>query len=82
MFSTGEEPARHEGLFGSLFFEMREARPGVTGVSMGVDNPTGLVVLFLLLIVVLLFVQLLYAALKQYRAQLIEERAHGQHQNV
>lgn len=73
MFSTGEQVARREGLFGSLFFETREVRPGVTGATMGVDNPTGLAVVFALLCLVLLFYQVIFRALKQYRAHLIRQ---------
>jgi hypothetical protein len=75
MFSTGKESVHKEGLFGSLFFETREAPGGVTEVDMGVASPTGLVIIFLLLVVVLAMIQIVYRNLNQYRANLIKERS-------
>jgi hypothetical protein len=42
---------------------------------MGVANPTGLIIIFLFLVVVLTFAQIAYRQLKQYRARLIKERS-------
>lgn len=75
MFSTGEETVRRGGLFGSLSFETKEVRDGVTGATMGVANPTALIVIFVLFAVVLGFAQIAFRGLKQYRAELVEERA-------
>jgi hypothetical protein len=75
MFTTGKESVHREGLFGSLFFETREAPGGVTQASMGVANPTALVIVFLLFFVVLALTQVSYRELKQYRGQLIEEKS-------
>jgi hypothetical protein len=75
MFSTGRESVRKEGLFGSLFFEAREAPGGATDVSMGLANPTGLVVIFGLLCVVLAVTQVVYQELSLHRKKLISERA-------
>lgn len=75
MFSTGDEPARREGLFGSVFFETKEVREGVTGASMGVDNPTGLLIVFVLYFALLTLTQFTYRGLKSYREQLIRERS-------
>lgn len=77
MFSTGEETVRREGLFGSLFFETKEVGDGVTGATMGVANPTALIVIFVLFAVILGFAQTTFRGLKQYRAELIEERANS-----
>lgn len=77
MFSTAEDNVRKEGLFGSVFFETREVREGVIGSSMGVDNPLGLVVIFLVLFGLVSMAQLAYHALKAYRADLIRERSHS-----
>ncbi|SDQ72446.1 hypothetical protein [Quadrisphaera sp. DSM 44207] len=82
MFSTGEESVRREGLFGSVFFETTEVREGVTGASMGVDNLTGLVVVFVVLFLFLVLTQVAYRGLKVHRARLIEEQAGGRHQAV
>lgn len=74
MFSTdGDGTVHREALFGSLFFESREKAGGATGVSMGVENPTALIVLFLVLVVVLTMVQFTYRGLKQRREHLIRE---------
>jgi hypothetical protein len=77
MFSAGEEDnVRTEGLFGSLFFETHELANGATGISMGVDDPAGLIVIFLFCAAFLLMSQLSFHALKRYRAQLLRERNH------
>lgn len=76
MFSTDEDNIRKEGLFGSVFFETREVREGVVGSSMGVDDPVGLVVLFLVLFGLVTLTQLAFHGLKAYRAELIRERSH------
>ncbi len=77
MLSTGEESVRRLGLFGSVFFETKEVRPGVTGAEMGLANPVPLVFVFLGFAVLMVLVQLAFAALKQYRAELIAERSHS-----
>lgn len=77
MFSAGEEDnVRKEGLFGSLFFEAHELANGATGVTMGVANPTGLVVTFVFCAVFLSMCQLGFHALKRYRTRLLQERRH------
>ena len=75
MFSTDEDNVRKEGLFGSVFFETREVREGVIGSSMGVDNPLGLVVIFLVLFGLVTLTQIAFHGLKAYRAELIRERS-------
>ena len=77
MLSTGEESVRRLGLFGSVFFETKEVRPGVTGAEMGLANPVPLVFVFLGFAVLMVLVQLAFAALRQYRAELIAERSHS-----
>jgi hypothetical protein len=77
MFSKGDEFGRREALFGSLYFEASEVRQGVVGATMGVDNPIGLIVLFVVYGLFLTAVQLIYRGLKSRRAQLIEERSHS-----
>ncbi len=74
MFSTGKESIRREGLFGSLFFETEEIPGGATGASMGLANPTALIVIFGLLCFVLMAAQVAYRELKLYRNRLIDER--------
>jgi len=76
MFGAGDEAGRREGLFGTVFFETKEVRPGVTGAEMGIDSPIGLVVLFLVLFGLVMVGQLCFAALTSYRAELIRERSH------
>lgn len=77
MLSTGEESVRKLGLFGSVFFETREVRPGVTGAEMGLANPLPLVFVFLGFAVLMVLVQIAFASLKQYRADLVAERSHS-----
>ena len=77
MFSTDEDNVRKEGLFGSVFFETREVREGVIGSSMGIDNPVGLIVIFLVLFGLVTLTQIAFHSLKAYRAQLIRERSHS-----
>ncbi|AXG12758.1 hypothetical protein DN585_04405 [Intrasporangium calvum] len=77
MFSTDEDNIRKEGLFGAVFFETREVREGVIGSSMGVDDPVGLIVVFVVLFGLVTLTQLAFHALKAYRADLIRERSHG-----
>lgn len=77
MFSTdGDEPVRKEAFFGSLFFETKQKAGGATGVTMGVGNPTALLVLFLVLTVVLTLTQVIYRGLRQRREELLS-RATG-----
>ncbi|MEE1939666.1 hypothetical protein V1L54_09605 [Streptomyces sp. TRM 70361] len=74
MFSTDDDKAvRREALFGSLFFETEEKGDGALGVTMGVANPTALIILFLVFAAVLTMVQFTYRGLRQRREQLIEE---------
>ncbi|MFE7860138.1 hypothetical protein [Streptomyces sp. NPDC057403] len=76
MFSTdGDKSVHREALFGSLFFETREKAGGATGVTMGVANPTALIILFLVFAVLLTTTQITYRGLKQRREQLIKEMA-------
>ncbi len=77
MLSTGDETVRREGLFGGVFFQTQEVRPGVTGAEMGIDSIAGIVGVFAIFVVLMLLVQLTFLVLKQYRAGLIAERAHG-----
>jgi hypothetical protein len=77
MFSTGRESVHREGLFGSVFFETTQVRPGVTGATMGVANPTGLIVIFLMYVAFLTLTQVTYRGLKTYRARLIKERSNS-----
>ncbi len=74
MFSSDDGDARREAFFGSLMFESREVADGSTSVTVGVENPLPLVVLFLVLAAMLTGIQLTYRALKQYRQQLLDER--------
>ncbi|MGW3955944.1 hypothetical protein ACWEKM_34675 [Streptomyces sp. NPDC004752] len=74
MFSTdGDQIVHKEALFGSLFFETQEKSGGATGITMGVANPTALIILFFVLTVVLTMIQFTYRGLKQRREQLIKE---------
>lgn len=72
MFSSGDGDARREALFGALMFESRDAADGTTSVTVGVENPVPLIVLFIVLAVMLTVIQLTYRVLKQYRQQLLE----------
>ena len=75
MFSTGDEIGRREGIFGTLFFETSEVREGVTGASMGVAKPAGLIILFALFFAFVTMTQLAYRGLKRRRDQLLKERS-------
>lgn len=82
MFSTGEgEFGRKEGLFGSVFFDAEDKGEGITGATMGIADPTALVIIFTLILVVLAFFQIALYRLKSYRAQIIAERAKTEHPN-
>ncbi|MFF0745892.1 hypothetical protein ACFYVL_36420 [Streptomyces sp. NPDC004111] len=72
MFSTGtDEIVDRQAFFGSLVFQTVKKDNGALGVTMGVENPLPLVVLFLVLTVVLTLVQVSYRVLKQRREQLL-----------
>lgn len=75
MFGTDEAPARAVGLFDSLYVETTRAGSGAVDVSMGVANPTALLVIFALCLTALALTQVIYQALTQYRLDLIEARA-------
>jgi hypothetical protein len=74
MFSTDPEDGRREAFFGALMFESTEQPDGTTSVVTGVENLVPLIVLFVVLAVVLGFIQVTYRTLKQYREHLLEER--------
>lgn len=74
MFSSDDGDVRRETFFGALMFESRDAADGSTSVTVGVENPVPLVVLFVVLAIMLTVIQLMYRALKQYRQQLLEEQ--------
>ncbi|MGW3508224.1 hypothetical protein [Streptomyces sp. NPDC000994] len=74
MFSTdGDQIVHKEALFGSLFFETQEKSGGATGVTMGVANPTALIIMFFVFAIILMMTQITYRGLKQRREQLIKE---------
>lgn len=75
MFSTDEATARAFGLFGSLYLTSTTSSTGPVDVSMGVADPTALLVIFGLSFTVIAFAQLIYAFLTQYRTDLIAARA-------
>lgn len=74
MFSSDDGDVRREALLGALMFESRDAADGSTSVTVGVENPVPLIVLFVVLAVMLTVIQLTYRALKHYRQQLLEDR--------
>lgn len=74
MFSSDDGDVRREAFFGALSFESRDAADGTTSVTVGVENPVPLIVLFIVLAVMLTVIQLTYRALKHYRQQLLEHR--------
>ena len=76
MFSSDDGDVRREAFFSALMFESRDAADGTTSVTVGVENPVPLIVLFIVLAVMLTVIQLTYRALKHYRQQLLEHR-HG-----
>lgn len=76
MFSTdGDEPVRREALFGSLFFKTQETSGGGLGITMGVANPTALIVMFVGCAALLSMTQYTYRGLKHRREQLIKQRS-------
>ncbi len=74
MFSTDGDRAGvyRETLFGAVSFRTTGKANGATDVTMGVENPTALILLFVLYAVVLLFAHLIYRGLKQRRDELIK----------
>ncbi len=76
MFSTdGDKPIYRETLFGSLFFKTQATHEGATGVTMGVANPTALIIAFVLYTVVLTMSHITYQGLKHRRDQLIRQKS-------
>ncbi|QXJ22890.1 hypothetical protein AGRA3207_003966 [Actinomadura graeca] len=75
MFSTdGDKPIYRETLFGSLFFKAKPTGNGATGVTMGVANPTALIVIFVVATAVLTMTHITYRGLKHRREQLIKQQ--------
>lgn len=74
MFAVGDANIRKDAMFGTFFFEATESPSGAVLVDMGVANPTGLVVIFVVYALLLAVIQLIYRRLKVYRAALIEQR--------
>ncbi len=74
MFSSDDGDVRREAFFGALLFESRDASDGSTSLTVGVENPLPLLILFVVLAVMLTVIQLTYRALKQYRQQLLEQQ--------
>jgi hypothetical protein len=77
MLSTDEASVRRLGLFGSVFFETKQVRPGVTGAEMGLASAVPLVFVFLAFAVLMFLVQVAFVSLRNYRAELIAERSHS-----
>jgi hypothetical protein len=75
MSRTDDVPARTVGLFGSLYVATTQAASGATDVSMGVANPTALLVVLALAFAGLVLTQVVHQALQQYRVDLIAARA-------
>jgi hypothetical protein len=73
MFSTDDDVARKEGLFGSVVVEMDKLSNGGLGLTAGVEDPVRLVVIFLFLTFLIAASQVVYGLLKQRRAQLLEQ---------
>lgn len=73
MFSTGDEVVHKTGLFGSLFFQTERIAGGGLGTTMGVTEPLVLLLVALVVIVLLAWIQLVYVALRNYRAHLLEQ---------
>ncbi|MEW2632405.1 hypothetical protein AB0903_12270 [Streptomyces sp. NPDC048389] len=74
MFSTGsDEFGERKAFFGSMVFETVEKDNGATGITLGIDNPVPIVLLFLVLTAILTIVQIIYRELKQRRDQLLSE---------
>ncbi|WP_418275260.1 hypothetical protein ACNHYB_10345 [Isoptericola jiangsuensis] len=61
------------GLFGSLRFQATEQASGAVDLSLGVANPTALVVIFVALCAVILLFQLILPVLMKRRQELLEE---------
>ena len=74
MFSSDDGDTRREAFFGSLVFESRDAADESTSVTVGIENPLPLLVLFAVLALMLTVIQLTYRALKLYRQQLLEQQ--------
>ncbi|MHC0431243.1 hypothetical protein ACX6XY_13765 [Streptomyces sp. O3] len=74
MFSTGtDEIVERKAFFGSLVFETVKKDSGALGITMGVGNPTALIVFFFILTIVLTMIQVIYRGLKQRREHLLKE---------
>jgi len=75
MFTTGEAPGRREGLFGAVFFESKEVRPGVIGAEMGVASAVALIGVFVVMLFLVVMGRLAFVWLRAYRAELLKEQA-------
>ncbi|MEU6970006.1 hypothetical protein AB0A71_20155 [Kitasatospora aureofaciens] len=80
MLSTdGDKAVERRALFGSVFFKVADtgAGDGTLGVTMGVANPTALIILFVLHVGFLAVARAMYRGLRQRREQLIKERSNA-----
>lgn len=73
MFSTGDEVVDRTGLFGAVSFETTRIADGGLGVEMGVASLPVLLALAALAAAMLVLVQVVYLALRNYRTHLIEQ---------
>lgn len=74
MFSTGpDEIVEQTAFFGSMVFETEAKDTGALGITMGVEDPVPLVVLFLALTAALTTIRAVYGGLKRRREQLLDQ---------
>jgi hypothetical protein len=76
MFTTPDDNIRKEGLFGSVFFQTRTPVPdGATHLSVGINNPVPLIIIWVVVFGFLLLVARMYNQLKQHRENLLASTA-------
>lgn len=76
MFTTHPGDPRRYGLFGAVFFEVREKADGALDVGVGVENVAPIIVAFVVLSGLVLAVSTCFAALRQYKRSLMSD-SHG-----
>ena len=74
MFSTGsDDVGERTAFFGAMVFETVDKANGATSITIGIDNPVLVIVLFLVLTVVLTLIGIIYRGLKERRVELLNQ---------
>ena len=73
MFTTHPGDPRSHGLFGAVFFEVREKADGALDVGVGLEDAVPVVVTFFVLSGLVLAVSTCFDALRQYKRSLTSD---------